>query len=103
MADWMNPEEAMRYFGVDLEALEALVLEYDIDIDVDDDGNLIAINAADCKEPLFKEHEKHIGHRPDDYRAHEKAVKDVENQEAKEKKERDEKRVKLVSRISNPG
>jgi hypothetical protein len=96
MPDWMKPEEATSYFGIDLAALQALVLEYDMDVEVDDEGNITALNAADCREALFPEYEKVHGHRPDDPHAREKAEKDQEDKEKKEKAERDARKQQLL-------
>lgn len=103
MPNWLIPDEAMNYFGVDLEGLEDLILEYEIDTEVDDDGKLLLIDADDCKEPLFEEHAKQIGHRPDDWREHEKAEKEHKEKEEKEKQERQVKRSKLTHRVSMRG
>lgn len=102
MPDWMKPEEAMRYFGVDLVAVEDLAIEYDMDIEVDDEGNLIAVNAADAREALFPEYEKKHGHRPDDYREVEKAQKAQADKEEKEKAERDNRKGKLKEKKVHP-
>lgn len=101
MPDWMKPVEAMSYFGIDLETLESLVLEYDMDVDVDPDtGEILAVSAADCREALFPEYEKVHGHRPDDYREVEKAEKAQAEKEQKEKEERDSKKNQLMMRVN---
>lgn len=104
MPDWMSPQEAMAYFGgVDLEALEAMVLEYDMDVEVDDDGAIVAIDAADCRDALFPEYEKTHGHRPDDPSAVDKAEKEKEKKEQEEKQTRQAMRSRLVRRVSMRG
>jgi hypothetical protein len=64
--DTLSVPEALRFFGLDdVAELERIVLEHDIDAEVDDDGELVAI-AAELREPLFEEHRRRHGHRPDD-------------------------------------
>lgn len=69
MPNWMNWREAMAYFGVDEPELERIVLEHDVDIETDDNGNIRLVDSRDIKEVLFKEYEKKAGHRPDDPKA----------------------------------
>jgi len=99
----MNPEEAMNYFGVDLEVLEALVLEHNIDVEVNEQGELVRINADECKQPLFVEHQKKVGYLPDDPKQMEKMKDKTEKDEAKNKVKREVKRSKLVQRVSMRG
>lgn len=101
MPNWMNTDEAMNYFGISLEELEALVVEHDVDVDTED-GVLVAVDADDCKELLFKVHEQKVGHRPDDFNAMEKAKKEHEEKEKQEKKARQAKKSQLVARVSRP-
>jgi len=100
MPNWMSPNEAMRYFGVDLAELEAIVVNYEIDVEVDSDGVLVWIDADDCKQPLFEEHTLKVGHRPDDWREMLKAKDKVMKEEEKAKQERETQRQDLVHRVS---
>lgn len=77
----MNWREAMSFFGVDELELERIVLEHDVDVETDDNGNITFVDPSDIKEVLFKEHEKKVGHRPDDPKAmHEARVKQAEQE-----------------------
>jgi hypothetical protein len=100
MPNWMNPEEAMRYLGVNLERLEQVVLEYGIDVDLDGEGAIELVDADDMKEPLFQEHRNRVGYRPDDEKEQEKAKDKAEKAEVKAKQVRKAKRVKLARRVS---
>jgi hypothetical protein len=65
--NWMTPDEAMRFLGIaSKDELERLVLKNDADVDVDVDGELTMVDADDLREVLYKEHERKVGHRPDD-------------------------------------
>lgn len=76
MNAWASLPEAMRYFGVDtLEELEDIVVEFDIDAIVSDDGRLLGIQGTEeMKEALFERFRRAVGHRPDDHAAHTAAV-----------------------------
>lgn len=102
MTDWMSPQEAARYLGVRPEDLTRILRERDVDVELDDDGLVLAIDAADLREPLFEEHRKRVGHRPDDPKHMEKAEKENEEKKHKEKQARKAKRVKLAKRMSVP-
>lgn len=97
MVDWLSPDEAMRYFGVDLPGLEKIVADYNIDADIDLDGQIVAVNAADVKEPLFVEHEKEVGYRPDDEEMHDQFALELANAEQAAKADRDT-RINLLKR-----
>lgn len=104
MADWMKPEEAANYLGVGLHDVLRLVKDENVETDVvlGEDGTLIAIEAADLREPLFEIHKKKHGHRPDHPEHMEKAKKEHEEKEAREKEERQEKLKQLVKQVSIP-
>lgn len=102
MTDWMNPQEAMAYLGVRTEDLVRIIREKDVDVELDDVGNVLAIDAADLREPLFEKHQQEVGHRPDDPKHVEKAQKDHEEKEKKAKQVRKAKRLKLAKRVSIP-
>jgi hypothetical protein len=103
MPNWMNPEEAMRYLGVNLERLEQIVLEYGVDVDLDGEGAIELVDADDMKEPLFQEHRKQVGHRPDNIEEQEKAKEKAEKAQVRAKQVRKAKRVKLARRVSMRG
>lgn len=102
MTDWMNPREAARYLGVRPEDLTRIIRENDIDVELDDYGLVLAVDAADLREPLFEEHRKRVGHRPDDPKHMERAQREHEEKQKKEKQARKAKRVKLAKRLSVP-
>jgi len=92
-------QQAIESFGLrDAEnaigELERIVLEYDLDADVDDDGNLLAIT-GDIREAVFEEHRKNVGHRPDDPVAQEKQRKLEQDEREKAKARRMQRREKL--------
>jgi len=78
MTDFMPVREALRYFGIAyipedetipdgvIEQLEDLVIEHDLDIEADNRGDIVSIDPEASKEVLFREHQKKVGHRPDD-------------------------------------
>lgn len=95
----ISVEQAIASFGLvdepdPVTELERIVLEYDLDADVDDDGNLLAID-ADIREAVFEEHRKKVGYRPDDPVAQEKERKREEAERAKAKARRKARREKL--------
>src|SRR4030095_16616393 len=68
--NWATREEALRYFGLDHdegeEELEDIVLEYEFDAEVEENGRLSRIVSDDFSKALFDMHQKKVGHRPDD-------------------------------------
>jgi hypothetical protein len=58
----------MRFLGIsDPDELERIVIEHDIEVDIDDDGEVFAVHGGlALREALFEEHRKNLGHRPDD-------------------------------------
>jgi len=100
---WLNLDEALRYFGLgdDLDKLEQIVVEYDIDADFDGEGNLIAVDGGpQAAVALFDEHEKIVGHRPDDPKAEAKARKVAEDTEKAKLKRRQTKRQGLIRKVA---
>jgi hypothetical protein len=100
---WASVDEAMKYFGLStLEELEDLIVEFDLDTLVTDDGRLLGIQGADeMKEALFERFKQQFGHRPDDPAAHEAAVAlhhaaqaELKAQRKAKRKEHVDKRVK---------
>lgn len=70
---WMRRKESCRYFGIPdddsgWDVLNEIVLDYDIDAEMGENGDVIRINANDenVKEALFDRHARRQGHRPDD-------------------------------------
>ena len=96
--DSRSVEEAMRYFGVDdIQELQRIVLEHDIDVEVDDDGALVSI-IGDLKEPLFEEHHRQVGHRPDDPEQMKKAHANQQRRETLARQRREARRELLKAR-----
>ena len=102
MVDWMKPQEAANYLGIRLEDLPRIILENEIDVELDDDGVVLGLDPADLREPLFEQHRRKVGHRPDDVKQQEKAWKEHEEKEKKEKEARTVKRMKLAKRVRIP-
>jgi hypothetical protein len=104
MVDWMKPQEAANYLGVRLEDVVALVKDENVETDVvlDDNGTVLAIKAADLREPLFEIHRKKHGHRPDDLKHMEKAEKEYKEKEERERQERQAKLQMLAPHVSIP-
>jgi hypothetical protein len=102
MTDWMKPQEAASYLGVRPEDLTRIIMENDIDVQLDDAGVVLAIDAADLREPLFEEHRKKVGYRPDDLKQQEKAQKEQEEKGEREKEERKSRLEQLSGQIKVP-
>jgi len=99
MPDWMPTDTALRYFGLQTEAeLEDLVLEFNIDAEVDNLGNVLTIDASDTREALFESHKRKVGHRPDDPQFASLVQASQEHKEQDEKQVRDQRRQKLVEK-----
>jgi hypothetical protein len=100
MPGGMTRREAMAYFGLEEEAeLERVAVEYELDVDVDTEGRIIEVDADDARRALFGEHERKVGHRPDDPAAHAKAQKAHRDRQAAAKRRRRERRVRLQERV----
>jgi len=100
MPGWLTRHEAMAYFGLDEEAeLERVAVEYELDVDVDADGRITQVEADDARRALFGEHEKKVGHRPDDPKAHAKVQKAHHDRELAAKRRRRERRARLAERV----
>jgi len=109
MVDFMSVREALRYYGIAYISgdetipdevrgqLEDLALEYDLDIEADNRGGIIAIDPIGSKEALFKEHQKKVGHRPDDpgEMSKEKVKRENEEKQKQEKMKQDKERLKM--------
>jgi hypothetical protein len=103
MNAWTNSGEAMRYFGVaTLDELEDIIVEFDLDTILSEDGRLLGIQGAEeMKEALFERFKQKNGHRPDDPEAHAAAVEmhhavqaELKAQRKAHRKEHVDKRVK---------
>lgn len=106
MADLGSVTEALKYLGLPqdesgTDRLEELTLEYDVEVDTDEQGNLIAV--GDLQEVLFEEHKKEVGHRPDDPIAVEAARVEREKQERAKQKQREEAKGRLREKHKNKG
>jgi hypothetical protein len=100
MTAWTNVDEAMKYFGVaTVDELEDIVVEFDLDTIVADDGRLLGIQGADeMKEALFERFKQQFGHRPDDPVAHGAAVALHHQAQAELKAQRKADRIKHVDK-----
>jgi hypothetical protein len=102
---WFSVDEALSYLGLDPWApenedlLEDWCVEHDVDVEVDDDGNLLEIDPIGLKEALFAKHEREVGHRPDDPEEHEKATKARLQKDQDDKETRRVRKQKLNSRV----
>jgi hypothetical protein len=100
MPNWMSPDEAMGYFAVTLPELEDLVLDNDLDVVVDDEGNLLQVDAIGAKEIILELHNQRHGYRPDDPVHMERARREHEDKQKKEKAVRRVKKQKLRDKRS---
>jgi len=102
MTDWITPVEAATYLGVRVEDLPRIIEDYNVDVELDDEAVVIAIDAADLREPLLEEFKKREGYRPDEPERQEEAQQEAQVQEAQAKEARLAKRVQLAQQISVP-
>ena len=104
MPGWLSWQEAMAYFGLDDQLdLERIAVEHGLDVDVDAEGHITLVDADDAKRALFAEHERAVGHRPDDPAAHAKAQKGTRAREASARRRRRERRARLEARVRSRG
>lgn len=100
----MTRQEAMAYFGVDEHDLERLAVDYELDVDVDTEGRITQLEVDEAtKAALFAEHQRQVGHRPDDPKAHAKAQKTERGREASAKRRRRDRRARLEARVRARG
>lgn len=119
MDDLLDVREVLAYFGLyrqdswdveepldreafdaALEELEDMIVGENIEADFDEDGNVVAIPRTGLVEPLFKKHERQVGHRPDNPK-HVRAEKErIRAQEARSRQRQDQSRHKLVDRVN---
>jgi len=99
---WITPAEALRYFGLgeDVEELERIVIEYHLDAEVDEQGNLTAIDTTEAAEALFAEHERSVGYRPDDPAVAEQIRVEKEAEEIQAKQARQITRSRLENKVT---
>lgn len=86
-------------FALAVEQLEDLVVEEDVEVEVDGEGELLSVRREHLKEPLFKMHEKVVGHRPDDPKRMREEKDRIRAQAARDRASRAEAREKLVKRV----
>lgn len=102
---WFAVDEACRYLGLDPwdprseDRLEELVVEYDVDVEVDEKGNLLELEPEDMKKVLIGEHVRTVGYRPDDPKRVASAQAAHERRKKQAKGRRREKREKLRRRV----
>jgi hypothetical protein len=103
---WLDVDEACRYLGLDPFAegaedeLEELVADFDIDCEVDDEGNLVTIDPDGLVEPLMQRYERRFGSRPDDPEVHARAVRLHEQQKKRQARNRRNRAQKLHRRVA---
>lgn len=101
MADFFTPDEAIRYFGLkSLEDLEEVCADYDLDYDLDKNGNLIGVNAEEARDVLFELHKEKVGHRPDDPEYMKKAEANRKRRESSQRLRREQRKGMLVRRVA---
>lgn len=100
MTDWITPVEAATYLGVRVEDLPRIINDYDVDVELDDEAVVIALDAADLREPLLEEFKKREGYRPDEPERQEEAQQEAQIQEAQAKQARLAKRAQMIHRVS---
>jgi hypothetical protein len=102
---WFSVDEALGYLGMDPwnpeneDLLEDWCVEHDVDVEVDDDGNLLEVDPIGLKEALFAKHEREVGHRPDDPKEHERATKERLQKDQDDKETRRVRKQKLNRRV----
>jgi hypothetical protein len=102
---WFSVDEALGYLGMDPwdpeneDLLEDWCVEHNVDVEVDDDGNLLEVDPIGLKEALFAKHEREVGHRPDDPKEHEKATKERLQKDKDDKETRRVRKQKLNRRV----
>lgn len=65
--DWIGVGDARAFLGLkDDDDLEGIVLEHEIDVELDEDDNVVVLDATQLPEVLFERHRVQVGHRPDD-------------------------------------
>lgn len=100
MAGELTRREAMAYLGLEEEAeLERIAVAYELDVDVDTEGRIVTVDAEDAQRALFGEHERKVGHRPDDPAARVKVQKAHHERQLAAKRRRRERRVRLQERV----
>jgi hypothetical protein len=111
---WLDRTAACRYFGLTddddgWDALNEIVLEFEIDAELGEVGDVLRINSNDpgMADALFVRHEREVGHRPDDSGRIKKARRALiaaedEKRRGRESKRRSElgKRVALRKRTT---
>lgn len=98
----MSLHEAIRYFGVEsVQEVEDLCLDFDLDVEVDDEGQVVGINPDDAPRALFGLHERTVGHRPDEPERLAKELNAAKLKERKEAEERKKRRGLLKQRIAS--
>ena len=100
MTDWITLVEAATYLGVRVEDLPRIINDYDVDVELDDEAVVIALDAADLREPLLEEFKKREGYRPDEPERQEEAQQEAQIQEAQAKQARLAKRAQMIHRVS---
>jgi hypothetical protein len=99
---WLSRKEALAYFGLgdDVEELERLCVEHDVDVDVNDAGDIMRVDAAEAKAVLFTEHKRKVGYRPDDERVQKVLQRRERANAAARKRRRRERRKRLEERVA---
>ena len=99
--EWSNRKEFRQFMGwdypMDENALEDLLVEYDFEVELDEDGKVewIEANPDKMKAALFDQHNRDMGYRPDDIYA----AANAHHGAALEENERREKRAVMKKRL----
>lgn len=98
----MNPQEAIRYFGLsNLDELEDLVVDHGLEAQLGRNHELEGVQGgAPAREALFTRHESAVGHRPDDRAAGERERKKALDREGAARRRRKAKRATLEGRVA---
>lgn len=101
--DWMNPTEAARYFGIETDdELEDIVTDFGLDVEVDDDGQITAVEATfDTRAALFALHELRVGYSPADEDVKTKLDAVDKGKETKARNKRLQRRALLENRLKS--
>lgn len=98
--DWMNPVEALKYLGLrSLEDLEDMLVDFEIPVQVGNDGELVKVGTDGIQEVLIERHHQRVGFRPSDERWKAQADRELKLREDKEAKVRVEHGKRLATKV----
>jgi hypothetical protein len=98
--DWMSPTSALKYLGLQsIEELEDTVVDLEIPVLLDDQGELYQVGTDRMQDALIERHVRRVGFRPDDERWAAQAKRELKRQEDRESKVRGEHGKRLAAKV----